>query len=98
MSQYSSRQAAEKLGLHLGTLQKYIAEGKIPVPPLLEVGAGKLRVWTDADIAKVQEILPKIANGRKTRYKKRQLAVSNWQLAKAKTKTRSKTKGKKKKT
>jgi predicted site-specific integrase-resolvase len=67
---YSSRQAAKKIGLHLGTLQKYIAEGKIPVPPLLEVGAGKLRIWTDADIAKVQEVLPKIANGRKTRYKK----------------------------
>jgi excisionase family DNA binding protein len=70
MKQYSSREAAKKLGLHLGTLQKYIAEGKIPVPSLLEVGQGKLRIWTEDDIDRVREALPKIANGRKTRYQK----------------------------
>jgi len=70
MVQYSSRQAAKQLGLHLGTLQRYIAEGKIPAPPLLQVGAGKLRIWTNQDIETVKAILPKIANGRKTRYQK----------------------------
>src|SRR5580765_2092855 len=70
MRQYSTREAAEKLGLHLVTIQTYIAEEKIPAPPLLKVGKGKLRIWTDQDIEKVREVLPKIANGRKTRYQK----------------------------
>ena len=70
MKQYSTREAAEKLGLHLVTIQTYIAEGKIPAPPLLKVGKGKLRIWTDDDIENVRKILPTIANGRKTRYSK----------------------------
>jgi len=71
MKQYSTREAARKLGLHLITIQKYIAAGKIPVPPLsMSVGGGKVRVWDDQDIEKVKEALPKIANGRKTRYSK----------------------------
>jgi excisionase family DNA binding protein len=74
MKQYSTREAAKMLGLHLVTIQTYIAEGKIPAPPLLDVGGNKLRIWTDQDIEKVREILPKIANGRKTRYQKKQSA------------------------
>jgi hypothetical protein len=70
MKQYSTREAARKLGLHLITIQKYIAEDKIPAPPLLQVGKGKLRIWTDEDIEKVKNVLPRIANGRKTRYSK----------------------------
>ena len=83
MKQYSTREVAEKLGLHLVTIQTYIAEGKIPAPPLLKVGKGKLRIWTDEDIESVRQMLPKIANGRKTRYKK-QSAGSNQQSAKTK--------------
>ena len=70
MKQYSTREAAKKLGLSLLSIQRYIAAGKIPVPPVLNVGGGKLRIWTDQDIEKVRQLLPKIANGRKTRYKK----------------------------
>jgi excisionase family DNA binding protein len=70
MDQYSTREAAKKLGLHLATLQRYLAEGKIPAPPVQDVGGNKFRVWTEDDIDRVREILPKIANGRKTRYQK----------------------------
>jgi predicted DNA-binding transcriptional regulator AlpA len=70
MKQYSSREAAKKIGLHLGTLQRFIAEGKTPAPPLLKIGSNKLRIWTDEDIKRVREILLKVANGRKTRYQK----------------------------
>ena len=70
MRRYSTREAAKKLGLHLVTIQTYIAEGKITAPPLLQVGGGKLRIWTDEDIEHVRQLLPKIANGRKTRYSK----------------------------
>jgi excisionase family DNA binding protein len=83
MKQYSTREVAKELGLHLATIQRYLAEGKIPAPPVQQVGAGKFRIWTDEDIEKVREVLPKIANGRKTRYKK-EPAVSKQQSAKAK--------------
>ena len=87
MKQYSTREAAKKLGLALITIQKYIAAGKIPVPPLaVSIGGGKVRIWTDEDIERVRESLPKIANGRKTRYKK-QSTLSTQQLVKAKKKT-----------
>jgi predicted site-specific integrase-resolvase len=70
MNQHSTREAAKKLGISLISIQRYIAEGKIPAPPLLKVGKGKLRIWTDEDIEHVRQLLPKIANGRKTRYSK----------------------------
>ena len=70
MKQYSTREAAKKLGLDISSIQRYIKAGKIPVPPLQIVGGGKFRVWTEQDIEHVRQILPKIANGRKIRYTK----------------------------
>jgi predicted site-specific integrase-resolvase len=70
MKQYSTREAAKKLGLDITSIQRYIKAGKIPVPPLQIVGGGKFRVWTQQDIEHVRKLLPKIANGRKTRYQK----------------------------
>jgi hypothetical protein len=58
------------LGLDWRTVQRYIAAEKVPAPPLERVGGGKFRIWTDKDIEKVRKLLPKIANGRKTRYQK----------------------------
>jgi hypothetical protein len=50
--------------------------------------AGELKVhaWTKSEIEHVRQLLPKIANGRKTRYNKKQLALSNQRSAKAKKK------------
>jgi len=73
------------LGLDWRTIQRYIAAGKIPVPPLERVGGGKFRIWTDGDIDRVRKLLPKIANGRRTRYTKKQSA-SNQQSVKKKKK------------
>ena len=70
MPEYSTRQAAQKLGISLITLQRYIANKKIPVPVLKRVGAGKFRIWTSQNIEKVRKILPSLKNGRKTRYQK----------------------------
>jgi len=81
MAEYSTREAAKKLGLTLLTIQRYIAAKKIPSPPVRTLGGGKFRVWTDKDIETVHQLLPKIANGRKTRYKK--------QSAKTKAPTRA---------
>ena len=70
MKKYSTREAAGKLGLAWRTIQKYIALDKIPAPPVENIGGGKFRAWTEKDIERVRRILPKIANGRKTRYQK----------------------------
>jgi predicted site-specific integrase-resolvase len=68
---YSTVQAAQKLGLSMMTIHRYIVGKKIPVPPMQRVGNVRVRLWTDNDIERVREILPKIANGRKTRYQKK---------------------------
>jgi predicted DNA-binding transcriptional regulator AlpA len=70
MKVHSTRQAAEKLGISFPTLNRYIGDKKIPVPPVTELGTSRVRVWTDADIEKVRAALAKIKNGRKTRYLK----------------------------
>jgi hypothetical protein len=70
MKQYSTAQAARELGLSLITLNRYIAAKKIPVPPVTEVGPVRVRLWSDSDIQQVRALLPKIKNGRKTRYSK----------------------------
>lgn len=70
MKGYSTRQVAKKLGLGEATLSRYIAAKKIPAPQAIQAGDMQIRLWTDEDVEKVREILPKIANGRKTRYKK----------------------------
>jgi predicted DNA-binding transcriptional regulator AlpA len=70
MKTFSTREAAKKLGLHPTTLADYIADGKVPAPTVLKVGTASLHAWTEEEIEHVRQLLPKIANGRKTRYQK----------------------------
>jgi hypothetical protein len=70
MVTYSSRQAARKLGLPVSTLSKYIVQKKIPIPKSVTTGDITVYLWTDPEIEQVRKLLPKIANGRKTRYQK----------------------------
>ena len=67
---YSSRQAAKKLGIDVGTLSRYISSGKIPAPKTTAAGGMTVHLWTELEIEHVRQLLPKIANGRKTRYQK----------------------------
>ena len=87
MKTFSNNVAARKLGIHPGTLSRYIKAKKLPAPGIVQVGTASLHVWTEADIERVRKLLPKIANGRKTRYQKKHSAVSNQRSAKAKGKT-----------
>jgi predicted DNA-binding transcriptional regulator AlpA len=91
MITFSTRQVAKKLGLSHVALAHYIKTGKIPEPQIMNVGGRNVHVWTEQEIEHVRQLLPKIANGRKTRYKK-QTALSNQQSVKAKGKTKSKKK------
>jgi predicted DNA-binding transcriptional regulator AlpA len=70
MAQYTSRQAAKKLGIGVSTLSQYISRRKIPAPKTIDVGGFQLHSWTEEEIEHVRQLLPKIANGRKTRYSK----------------------------
>ena len=70
MDGYSTRQAARKLGVTHAALSRYISAGKIPAPKSVTAGGMTVHLWTDAEIEHVRQLLPKIANGRKTRYSK----------------------------
>lgn len=98
MKVISTRQAAKRLGVHPDTLSHYIAVGKLPAPTILDVGTAKLHAWTEEEIERARQLLPKIANGRKTRYKKKQSALNNQQSAKTKAPARAPVPHKKRKT
>jgi hypothetical protein len=70
MKNFSTRQAAKKLGLAHGTLNNYIASGKVPAPKAVTTGTTTVHIWSEKEIENIRRLLPKIANGRKTRYQK----------------------------
>ena len=69
MRKFSTREAAAKLGLSPIALSRYISKGKVPAPEIVTLGKSTFHVWTESQIEAVRELLPKIANGRKTRHK-----------------------------
>jgi predicted DNA-binding transcriptional regulator AlpA len=70
----STNEAAKKLGLAASTLSRYIILGKIPAPKIVTAGLSTVHAWTEEEIEAVRKLLPKLKNGRKTRYKKKQAA------------------------
>jgi sRNA-binding protein len=70
MKTFSTTQAARKLGIDPMTLSRYIKAKKVPAPKIFAVGDSSLHAWTEEEIEHVRKLLPKIANGRKTRYQK----------------------------
>jgi predicted DNA-binding transcriptional regulator AlpA len=70
MDLYSTTEAAKKLGIGLKTLARYIEQKKVPAPSFLKAGQRTNHAWTEEQIEHVRQLLPKIANGRKTRYSK----------------------------
>jgi predicted DNA-binding transcriptional regulator AlpA len=70
MSKLSTEQVAKRLGISGASLSRYIKAGKVSAPREVMAGGIRLRLWSESDIARLQKILPKIANGRKTRYQK----------------------------
>ena len=70
MKLYSTTQAAKQLGITPKSLSRYIAAKKVPAPKVLESGKIIHHVWTEEEVENLRKLLPKIANGRKTRYQK----------------------------
>lgn len=70
MPRLSTHQVAKKLGIGSATLNRYVLAGKVPAPEETMSGGYRMRLWSESDIERLKEVLPKIANGRKTRYQK----------------------------
>jgi excisionase family DNA binding protein len=70
MKTYSTREAAKLLGTGMMTMNRYIAAGKISVPPVQNIGGNRFRAWTQQDVERVRKMLPKIKNGRKHRKRR----------------------------
>lgn len=66
----STEQVAKVLGISKSALSRYILAGKVAAPPETMAGGIRLRLWSESDIERLRNTLPKIANGRKTRYSK----------------------------
>ncbi len=86
MNVFSTRVAARRLKLHPATLARYVAIGKVPSPQMVVTGATTTHLWTEEEIEQVRKLLPKIANGRKTRWQ-RQREAEKQKQTKAKKKT-----------
>ena len=70
MSPYSTNEAAKLLGITGTSLVRYMKAGKVPIPQVVKAGRSVVHSWTEEQIEQVRKLLPKIANGRKTRYQK----------------------------
>src|SRR4029077_9831744 len=70
MIKLSTRETAKRLGISHATLANYIEVGKVAAPETVTVGKRVVHIWSEDDIEKLRKLLPKIANGRKTRYSK----------------------------
>jgi predicted DNA-binding transcriptional regulator AlpA len=66
----SSEQVAKLVGISNACLSRYIRDGKVAAPPETMAGGMRMRLWSESDIERLRKALPKIANGRKTRYQK----------------------------
>jgi hypothetical protein len=89
MQTFTTRQVAKKLGLTAASLARYIAAKKVSAPKIIKVGTTTVHMWTEDDIERVRKLLPKIANGRKTRWQRQR---AQQQTSKGKTKTPKKKK------
>ena len=57
MRQYTTNEAADKLGIHRVTLQRWIAAKKIPAPKIQKVGVLSFRLWKDQDIERARKVV-----------------------------------------
>jgi hypothetical protein len=66
---FSTRQAAEKLGCTLLTLQRHVSAKTVKAPPLQKIGGVSVRLWTNPDLEKARKVLVGIRPGRKKNKK-----------------------------
>jgi hypothetical protein len=62
---FSTREAADRLGVALLTLQRHVSAKTVDAPALVKVGGVTVRLWTNRDIEKTRKVLATIKPGRK---------------------------------
>ncbi len=80
MPKFSTEQVARLLGINPGTLSRYIKARKIIAPEETMAGGMRMRLWSEREIERLREMLPKIADGRKTRWQKQRKAVKQQKM------------------
>lgn len=71
MGSYTTREAAEKAGMHHITLQRLVSAGKIAAPPLRKVRGGSVaRFWSERDIERLRRYKAEHPRGRPPKRKK----------------------------
>jgi excisionase family DNA binding protein len=69
-SKHTTSEAAKIVGIHLATLQRWIAQGKLKAPEPTLIGAVGYRLWSQDDIADLKEVKKAIyckGRGRKSK-------------------------------
>lgn len=84
MKNFSTREAARNLGIAHTTLAQYIRVGKVPAPHSITSGGTTVHIWSKEEVEHVRKLLPKIANGRKTRWARQRAAEKKMQQTKKK--------------
>jgi len=57
---YSTGEAASKVGITRVTLQDWIKKRKFAAPKVARVGKISVRLWTDADVARLKRVKKEI--------------------------------------
>ena len=68
----TTSEVAKSVGIHLATLQRWIALGKVKAPQPTLIGAVGYRLWSPEDIAQLKEVKKAIyckGRGRKSKLK-----------------------------
>jgi excisionase family DNA binding protein len=68
--QHTTSEVARIVGIHLATLRRWIAQGKVQAPKPTLIGAVGYRLWSQDDIARLREIKKAIyckGRGRKSK-------------------------------
>ena len=68
---YTTTEAAAKIGVSRQTLHAWIEGGHVTAPKLVEVGQRPIRLWTIADIERVKKFKGTLKSGPKTNKKKK---------------------------
>lgn len=67
---YTTREAAEKIGITRQGLYLWIRDGKVKAPKARRIGRSTMRFWTAAEITEARKLKGKFKLGRPTKQKK----------------------------
>ena len=67
---YTTAEAAAKIGVSRQTLHSWIAGGKVVAPKLLALGKNSIRLWTKADIDEARKFKGMLKPGPRSKKEK----------------------------